>query len=282
MSNWVLVHHGIKGQKWGIRNGPPYPIDISDHSASEKNAGWRSSLKASGKTTGGAGDKQRSIDISDRQKKILKIGAAAVATSLVAYGGYSLYKSGALDQFVKAGNNSTIDILGLPERLGGVANPNEYKDNCKDVAEATLKRWLGVDAGAVAGENTVAGNLHDFVKQRGYNKSGVIWISEETDGVAADPSGDSTARVTRQILRKFKDGDCGMIGVTWDPRYLVDPDNENKPDGHAFNWFIANGKVIFTDDQPDPPLTDASKHLRKTHPGKQIEIVKITKEAFAN
>lgn len=23
----VLAHHGIKGQKWGVRNGPPYPID---------------------------------------------------------------------------------------------------------------------------------------------------------------------------------------------------------------------------------------------------------------
>ena len=22
-----LVHHGIKGQKWGVRNGPPYPLD---------------------------------------------------------------------------------------------------------------------------------------------------------------------------------------------------------------------------------------------------------------
>lgn len=24
-----LCHHGIKGQKWGVRNGPPYPIDKS-------------------------------------------------------------------------------------------------------------------------------------------------------------------------------------------------------------------------------------------------------------
>lgn len=23
----VLAHHGIKGQKWGVRNGPPYPLD---------------------------------------------------------------------------------------------------------------------------------------------------------------------------------------------------------------------------------------------------------------
>lgn len=24
-----LYHHGIKGQKWGVRNGPPYPLDKS-------------------------------------------------------------------------------------------------------------------------------------------------------------------------------------------------------------------------------------------------------------
>ena len=26
-SNQELYHHGIKGQKWGVRNGPPYPIE---------------------------------------------------------------------------------------------------------------------------------------------------------------------------------------------------------------------------------------------------------------
>lgn len=25
--NKELFHHGIKGQKWGVRNGPPYPLD---------------------------------------------------------------------------------------------------------------------------------------------------------------------------------------------------------------------------------------------------------------
>ena len=28
----VLAHHGIKGQKWGVRNGPPYPLDKSTKS----------------------------------------------------------------------------------------------------------------------------------------------------------------------------------------------------------------------------------------------------------
>ena len=42
----TLKHHGILGQKWGDRNGPPYPLGASDHSASEKKAGWRKSLSA--------------------------------------------------------------------------------------------------------------------------------------------------------------------------------------------------------------------------------------------
>ena len=33
MSDLYLVHHGIKGQRWGERNGPPYPLDR--HSAKE-------------------------------------------------------------------------------------------------------------------------------------------------------------------------------------------------------------------------------------------------------
>lgn len=40
-----LEHHGILGMKWGVKNGPPYPLGASDHSASEKKAGWRDSLK---------------------------------------------------------------------------------------------------------------------------------------------------------------------------------------------------------------------------------------------
>lgn len=39
-----LAHHGIRGQKWGVRNGPPYPLGEKDHSASEKKAGWQKSL----------------------------------------------------------------------------------------------------------------------------------------------------------------------------------------------------------------------------------------------
>lgn len=31
-----LEHHGVNGQKWGHKNGPPYPLAFSKHSAAEK------------------------------------------------------------------------------------------------------------------------------------------------------------------------------------------------------------------------------------------------------
>lgn len=40
-----LYHHGVMGQRWGQRNGPPYPLAPEDHSASEKKARWQYSLK---------------------------------------------------------------------------------------------------------------------------------------------------------------------------------------------------------------------------------------------
>lgn len=52
-----LYHHGIKGQKWGEKNGPPYPLTDNKHSESEKKANWEYSLN-------------RNTNTSSRLKKI--------------------------------------------------------------------------------------------------------------------------------------------------------------------------------------------------------------------
>lgn len=73
-----LAHHGIKGQKWGVENGPPYPLGSGDHNASERKAGWRSSLKKSSdknnkKASRGDeenSDKKKKFQLTDKQKKI--------------------------------------------------------------------------------------------------------------------------------------------------------------------------------------------------------------------
>lgn len=35
----ILIHYGVKDQKWGHRNGPPYPLDpVKDYTAAQKKA----------------------------------------------------------------------------------------------------------------------------------------------------------------------------------------------------------------------------------------------------
>lgn len=40
----ALEHHGIEGQKWGHRNGPPYPLGYGNHSSAEKKANPKGKL----------------------------------------------------------------------------------------------------------------------------------------------------------------------------------------------------------------------------------------------
>lgn len=45
LNKGFLAHHGIKGQRKGERNGPPYPLSPEAHSKSEIKAGWETSIK---------------------------------------------------------------------------------------------------------------------------------------------------------------------------------------------------------------------------------------------
>ena len=98
-SDEYLAHHGILGQRWGKKNGPPYPLDANDHSASEKKAGWRKSLNASSYRKDENNSTSYRVNagkgLTDRQKTAILIGAGIAATGLVAYG---VYRSGALDK----------------------------------------------------------------------------------------------------------------------------------------------------------------------------------------
>ena len=70
-----LAHHGILGQRKGVRNGPPYPLGASDHSAAEKKAGWRKSLSLSGRSDREKSSQKRWIKLSKNSdfSKALKI-----------------------------------------------------------------------------------------------------------------------------------------------------------------------------------------------------------------
>lgn len=341
-----LQHHGILGQKWGVRRYQN--ADGSLTAAGRKRyVNDSTSLKDKSKS-----DKIKKSKVSntnkltDEQKakikKYILIGSAAVTTGLAIYGTQKLIKNKAMEKIISEGNikadrilkqaqemrikaggmgspmqnnrfmiytskannlqNLSVDVrkesvnkandVGksliksikelrskLPIDSGGLTNPNKKDNNCKEVAEATLKRWLGVDAGAVAVERT-PGNLRDMISRHRYNPKGVTFFNDE--GMAPSSQGNTGVRVSNNILKKFKNGDCGMVDVTWN---LTDAqkakyDELGRPYGHVFNWLIKDNKVIFIDDQPDPPIYYAIKYFENVSLNTNIDVVRITKEAF--
>lgn len=108
-----LYHHGVMGQKWGKRNGPPYPLKPEAHSDREKKFGYKKSIgggrneasyeknrkkvnrveKKTANTQGSAREvPSEKKGLSDEQKKTLKkiaVGTAIVAgAALTAYAAY--------------------------------------------------------------------------------------------------------------------------------------------------------------------------------------------------
>lgn len=96
-----LIHHGIKGQHWGIQNGPPYPLDTKTH---------RKVINKAKETTRKVKESVENYRNSFDKHKVIKIGAIAAGAALTAVGGYYLYKSGALDSLVKSGKNFVRDV----------------------------------------------------------------------------------------------------------------------------------------------------------------------------
>lgn len=117
--NESLSHHGILGQKWGKRNGPPYPLDYEDHSSSQKKLNSKSSLNNYSNNNPKKSNKSKGFKLTDKQKTYIKIGLAATATILVAYGAYRLYKNGNVVQFISANDANKI------------ITENTIKDNLK-------------------------------------------------------------------------------------------------------------------------------------------------------
>ena len=93
-----LYHHGVLGQRWGVRR-------------SENQLG-RHNQHVDGSQKKKYTDKnEEKFHLSDGQKRAIKIGATVVVTTLVAYGGYKLAKSGKLDGAIAVGKNKIDDLL---------------------------------------------------------------------------------------------------------------------------------------------------------------------------
>lgn len=91
ISHSALQHHGILGQKWGKRNGPPYPLDASDHSAAEKKAN-NGRYSQGVKQDRGKKREPMSEEKKRKIKRAVAIGAGVAGAAALTAGGIYLAK----------------------------------------------------------------------------------------------------------------------------------------------------------------------------------------------
>ena len=115
-----LEHHGILGQKWGVRRFEKAGGGLTSAGKKRYNTDENGNYKKVGKDSSksGSSDSGQKKGLSDKQKKALKIGAAVTATTLATYG---VYKVSQINKKPKAFTTEQLKSMGIsvfePERI---------------------------------------------------------------------------------------------------------------------------------------------------------------------
>lgn len=273
----ILIHHGIKGQKWGVKNGPPYPLGASQKSPAEKrrarvhrpkatDMSKARSTKADTDDESNAKDansKKRRFQLSDKQKRALKIGAAAVGTALVAYGTYRLIKSDRLDpntfldsqlkrKTVEAADFETQikdDLKKINRGLPGHFLLRGRENNCTSCSMAYEMRRRGYDV--IAGKTSEGRSSYEM---RGYFKGDVSFDALHGNAFLRTKP---TAAELNDVVNKLLSQGEGARGII-NGQYV-------HGGGHSIAYEVHGGKVYFVEGQSGKIYKDATDALGKMY-----------------
>lgn len=240
-----LAHHGILGQKWGVRR-----FQNKD-----------GSYTAAGKKRKNLDKNKKENDTEDKKKGLSrnqKIAIAATGVALTAIGGYYLYKTGKLDGLINVGKNAvknnSNDILGLSDertnkfiptvdnisKCATNINPSGSRTNCGSVASAVIAN-LKTGLNDCVALDQVPEHMRQPGKQ-GYDPKKLIDCFE--GGSWETNSGmnrKELAKNVEQTILKHGEGASG----------LMYPDAiRGKSSSHYFSWIVLNGKVNIIEGQP--------------------------------
>lgn len=141
-----LEHHGIEGQKWGVRNGPPYPLDEDNKSKVEK------------KNTHLSGSLDEQITIKGMKTTLEELKRPAISRLLTKLSKRILDQSLNSKQF-------KMKVPGLDKSIGDVELFQENDTSLNIV-------WIGVNnkERGHGYASSAMDSIIDFAKKRGFKQ----------------------------------------------------------------------------------------------------------------
>lgn len=269
-----LYHYGIPGQKWGVQNGPPYPLGTKRLSSRERYKRYAS--------------KRSVLKLTDKQRTFVKTGVVIAASCLSVYG---LYKIGQLsNNDLMSGKHETFaqisyrlmsekykvrqktdpynkpykpsegvaefakrngivikdSIKSVDEDIDEILNnrPSDAHDDCVSLAFTQILKRMGLE---VYPNHKVTNVYTDTFKYYFNNYSPVELedLFKHNMSVSDNDAPSYNAKQSEQVLQRIKtlcknDKEaCGIMSITF----------LDELKGHTTPWFIENGVIRFGDIQ---------------------------------
>ena len=247
-----ISHHGIQGQKWGVKNGPPYPL------GSNISTGKR--LKKSAKTSS---NRKKTQENRTKEGMIIPVGLAAYAlaglTMGAIAGGMSItghIKKSKVEKIIKNSPKDPKTGLSLKQTAytdkqdidmvnpGRLTGDEGYHSNCASCTMTYELRRRGYEVTVNKNPGGIYGNEYSKYfdcqkpKKIGNRKSSsgtgsvMVWANE------SNKEHKEYAKSVIEALNKLPKGSRGNIGVGW-----------GQGGGHSMHYEIGDNGVIVRDAQ---------------------------------
>ena len=236
----VVEHHGIKGQQWGVRNGPPYPLDAETHKQVVK--------------------KNETVEKGvDPELAALGIQAVAALTIAATAAIANAVKTRKKHKELTENTRFESDLL----REKNIANLDKYFSKDNPPRKINGPHSVEDDMAKVnplydrkipqTHNNCLLSSITYDLRRRGYDvtalltSKGMFGKRTEKD-VYKNPKQESFSRcntwqqVEQQMLKKYPDGSRGVLHIAFVSYFYGSA-------GHAMSWEIHNGKLNIIDAQ---------------------------------